>query len=159
MRREFLEVPLFRKVAGLGGELVDLHLLESSTLGEASTQFIGKNRQVTKIGWTPDEGGTVWLDGIGSGQNYKPGTSGFQGVSEEVWNFHIGGYQVCEKWLKDRSAKKGQPGRILSDEDIAHYHKIIIALTETIRLMAEIDEVIETHGGWPGAFESSTDAK
>ena len=35
--------------------------------------------------------------------------------------------------------------------DIAHYHKIVISLTETIRLMAEIDQVIE-HGGCPGAF-------
>ena len=63
-----------------------------------------------------------------------------------MWNFHIGGYQVCAKWLKDRK------GRTLTEEDIAHYHKIVIALSETIRLMAEIDEVIATHGGWPGAF-------
>lgn len=67
-------------------------------------------------------------------------------MSEEVWSFHIGGYQVCEKWLKDRK------GRTLSDDDIAHYQKIIVALAETIRLMQEIDEVIEQHGGWPGAF-------
>ena len=38
--------------------------------------------------------------------------------------------------------------------DIAHYRKIVISLTETIRLMAEIDQVIETHGGWPGAFQT-----
>ncbi len=70
----------------------------------------------------------------------------FEGVPENVWNFHIGGYQVCEKWLKDRR------GRVLSEEDIAHYQKIVVALKETIRLMAEIDKVIEAHGGWPGAF-------
>jgi hypothetical protein len=69
-------------------------------------------------------------------------------VPEAVWNFHIGGYQVCEKWLKDRK------GRTLTDEDIAHYHKIVLSLSETIRLMAEIDQVIETHGGWPGAFQT-----
>jgi hypothetical protein len=67
-------------------------------------------------------------------------------VPEAVWNFHIGGYQVCEKWLKDRK------GRTLTADDIAHYHKIVIALHETIRLMGEIDAVIEAHGGWPGAF-------
>ena len=67
-------------------------------------------------------------------------------MPEQVWNFHIGGYQVCEKWLKDRK------GRTLSAEDITHYHKIVVALSETIRLMAEIDQVIEAHGGWPGAF-------
>jgi hypothetical protein len=49
-------------------------------------------------------------------------------------------------WLKDRK------GRTLSKDDIDHYQKIVVALAETIRLMKEIDEVIEQHGGWPGAF-------
>jgi hypothetical protein len=73
-------------------------------------------------------------------------TRGFSGVSEAVWNFQIGGYQVCEKWLKDRK------GRILSKDDIAHYQKMIEALSETIQLMVEIDHAIEKHGGWPLAF-------
>jgi hypothetical protein len=70
-------------------------------------------------------------------------------VPEEVWNFHIGGYQVCHKWLYDRSGSGGEPGRTLSEEDIVHYQHIVVALNGTIRLMAEIDEVIEEHGGWP----------
>ena len=64
----------------------------------------------------------------------------FEGVPEEVWEFHIGGYQVLEKWLKDRR------GRTLSYDDIRHYQRIVVALRETIRLMDEIDEVIPT---WP----------
>jgi predicted helicase len=157
---------LFRELSRQGGELVALHLLEfqmvgrggpaapsvsaeESRTGEAArpylqlTEFTGSSTLVTKPGWI---GGTVWLDSGGKKAATTPGTSGFHGVSEQVWNFHIGGYQICEKWLKDRK------GRTLTDEDIAHYHKIVIALTETIRLMTEIDEVIETHGGWPGAF-------
>ena len=43
--------------------------------------------------------------------------------------------------------------RSLSDQDIVHNHSIVISLNETIRLMKEIDDVIEAHGGWPGAFE------
>lgn len=82
----------------------------------------------------------------GVSQGIDIATGCFRGVRENVWNFHIGGYQVCEKWLKDRK------GRTLSKDDIAHYHKIVVALIETIRLMAEIDRVIEKHGGWPGAF-------
>lgn len=77
-------------------------------------------------------------------------SSSFEGVPEEVWKFHIGGYQVCHKWLKDRK------GRSLSDEDILHYCKIVTALNETIRLMRQIDEVINDHGGWPGAFASAS---
>ena len=70
-------------------------------------------------------------------------------MPEEVWDFYLGGYQICHKWLKDRN------GRTLSDEDVAHYQKIVVALNETIRIMAEIDEVIGKHGGWPGAFQAS----
>lgn len=130
---------LFRALAALGGDLVALHLMESPALENFITEYLGGDApEVEKVTWSDD---TVWLD--------KAGTTGFRGVPEDVWNFHIGGYQVCHKWLKDRK------GRTLSDEDIAHYQKIVVALSETIRIMAEIDEVIEAHGGWPGAFATS----
>ena len=130
---------LFRALARLGGELTALHLLESPKLDKSITEFTGgRNPEVEKISWSRN---AVWVD--------KAQTTGFQGVREDVWNFHIGGYQVCEKWLKDRK------GRKLSKEDIAHYQKIVVALSETIRLMKEIDEVIVKHGGWPGAFQTS----
>jgi len=57
----------------------------------------------------------------------------FGGVPPEVWRFHVGGYQVCHKWLKDRK------GRQLTFDDIQHYQRIVVALRETIRLMAAID--------------------
>jgi len=63
-----------------------------------------------------------------------------EGVPKNVWEFHISGYQVCEKWLKDRK------GRMLSWEDIQHYQKIVVALKETLHLMAEIDALIPS---WP----------
>jgi predicted helicase len=130
---------LFRELARLGGELVALHLLKSSKLDETITEFIGgRNPEVEKVSWSKD---TVWID--------RALANGFKGVREHVWKFHIGGYQVCEKWLKDRK------GRALSNDDIAHYQKIVVALAETIRLMKEIDDVIEAHGGWPGAFLKS----
>ena len=136
---------LFRALAGLGGELVALHLMESPKLDKHITKWHGgKNPQVEKVTYSDK---TVWIDGGGTSKAPKPGTSGFRGVPESVWNFHIGGYQVCEKWLKDRK------GRTLSADDITHYHRIVVALSETIRLMAEIDKVIVKHGGWPGAFQ------
>ena len=55
----------------------------------------------------------------------------FEGVEPEVWDVHIGGYQVCEKWLKDRR------GRELSYDDLKHYRQVVVALRETIRLMGE----------------------
>ncbi len=66
----------------------------------------------------------------------------FEGIQPNIWEFHIGGYQVCEKWLKDRR------GRELSYNDINRYQKLVVAFGETIRLMKEVDEVIAAHGGW-----------
>ncbi|MBT6717672.1 MAG: N-6 DNA methylase [Nitrospina sp.] len=136
---------LFLALAKHGGDLVSLHLMESSKIKELITTTIGSGKfQVEKFSFSDE---IVWLD------NEK--TSGFKGVPEEVWEFHIGGYQVCKKWLKDRQGRGGQnprSGRILSKEDIDHYQKIIVAISETIRIMGEIDEVIEEHGGWPSAF-------
>lgn len=58
-------------------------------------------------------------------------------------NSHIGGYQVCQKRPKDRK------GRALSYDDLSHYRRVVAALAETIQLMADIDETIDAHGGWP----------
>ena len=151
LRIDFPRIPepairdLFHDLSHCGKELIALHLLESSTLDKPITIYTGPaNCKVEKVSYSDE---TVWLD--------KAQTYGFSGVHEEAWNFQIGGYQVCEKWLKDRQAKGGnnaRVGRVLTDEDITHYQKIIVALSETIRLMDEIDETIEAHGGWLGAF-------
>lgn len=126
---------LFRALARLGSELVALHLMESPALDRYITTWIGVGQyQVEKVNYADQ---TVWLD--------KAKTYGFKGVPENVWNFHIGGYQVCEKWLADRK----KAGRKLSAEDIEHYHRIVVAINETIKIMKQIDEVIDTHDGWP----------
>ena len=67
----------------------------------------------------------------------------FEGVLPLLWEFRIGGYQVCEKWLKDRK------GRTLTHDDIEHYQRIVSALSETRTLMAQIDSLIHIHGGRP----------
>ena len=63
----------------------------------------------------------------------------FEGVPPEVLHFHVGGYQVCHKWLKDRK------GRQLSYDDLTHYQRIVAALAETLRIQSEIDNAI---GEW-----------
>jgi len=68
------------------------------------------------------------------------------GAGPAVWTFHVGGYQVLNKWLKDRK------GRVLSGEGIRHDCRVAMAPQGTIRLVAETAEIIEAHGGWPGAF-------
>ena len=137
---------LFLELARLGEKLIALHLLESTILAKPHTECIGRERTVSKVGWTVDNGGTVWIDGKGTAKSFQRGTSGFVPVPEEVWNFRVGGYQVCHKWLQDRK------GRTLSRDDIIHYRKIVSVLAETMHQMENIDGVIERHGGWPDAF-------
>jgi predicted helicase len=121
---------LFRALAAKGAELVALHLLESPKLHNFITEFPQKGDNVVEKVQYTDEDKHVWINKC----QY------FGGVPKEVLEFHIGGYQVCEKWLKDRK------GRKLSYDDIQHYQKIVVALNNTIRLMAEIDAMIPS---WP----------
>ncbi|MBB5035573.1 hypothetical protein HNQ65_005186 [Prosthecobacter vanneervenii] len=141
---------LMRELARLGSTLVALHSLESPMIDNFLTEFIGNSREVTNVEYSDN---TVWINAAGARGGTIGGPSGFHGVSEPVWNFNIGGYQICDKWLKYRK------GRTLTKSDIVHYQRIVVALSETIRLMQEIDEVIEAHGGWPGAFSTTGTVK
>src|SRR6266487_3638370 len=125
---------LFRQLCKLGERLVELHLMEQFGTVLPTYPEEGNNK-VEKIEYreVKDQPGRVYINK----------TQYFEGVSSEVWSFHIGGYQVCHKWLKDRKE------RILSYEDIKHYQRIVAALAETILLMDQIDEAIEDQGGWP----------
>ena len=141
-------VDLFRMLVALGNDLVALHLLESdfpaaswnnsmstgkNPLKEESTNFTGESRTQIAAGYPKFEHDKVYVNP----SHY------FSGVPEQVWEYRVGKYQVCDKWLKDRR------GRSLTSEDILHYKQIVIALRETLRLRTKIDEVIELHGGWP----------
>jgi len=126
------DVALFRSLAALGAELVGLHLLEKVPPPIAHYPKAGSD-VVEKVRYTPPEG-----DAGGRVRINK--TQYFDGVAPEVWKFHVGGYQVAEKWLKDRK------GRKLSYDEINRYRDIITALGETIRIMADIDRAIPK---WP----------
>ena len=127
---------LFRELSNLGEQLVGLHLMEK--FGKATPNYPEQgNNVVEKVDYL------VPRDQPEQGRVYINKTQYFDGIPSEVWEFHVGGYQVCHIWLKDRK------GRVLTFDDIKHYQRIVAALAETITLMANIDEVIEEHGGWP----------
>jgi len=172
------DVELFRQLVMRGVDLVALHLLEDnyegaywnrhnepSPLTQPITQFVrGKNDaqvgSMSKSRAYDEKQKRIWLDT----SNRKDG-SYFQ-FSDDInaeealatWEFHIGGYQVLHKWLYDRRAKGSEAGRVLTDEDIEHYQRVVVALYETRRLMDEIDEVIDEHGGFPLRGSSPEDA-
>ncbi len=113
----------FWELVKLGGELRQIHLLESPAAGKYITQYlVDGGNVVDKL---------VYKDG----NVFINATQYFAHVPAVAWNFYIGGYQPAQKWLKDRK------GRELNFEDILHYQKIIVALSETNKIMKEVDEV------------------
>ena len=119
---------LFAALVAQGKRLVNLHLMRAPGQVGSAPRFEGPGENVVeRVRYVEPR---VYINA----KQY------FEGVEPEVWEFHIGGYQVCDKWLKDRK------GRALSWEDITHYQGIVLALRETRALMQEIDEVIPS---WP----------
>jgi predicted helicase len=128
-------IALFRALAGIGGELVDLHARGKGEPRGLSYPIKADN-VVETVRYQPPLGkdpGRVWINDC----QY------FEGVPEAAWNFPIGGYLPAQRWLRDRV------GRALAFDDQAEYQRIIWALIQTRRLMGEIDACIEEHGGWP----------
>ena len=141
---------LFADMCALGAELVSLHLLESPTVHDFMTRYpIPGNNRVEK-GYprfvAPGEREPGATSALRPGRVYVNKEQYFEGVPPEVWDFHIGGYQVCNKWLKDRRS------RALSYNERLHYQKVIIALAHTLRIMDDIDDAVDSCGGWPDAF-------
>lgn len=116
----------FWQLVEKGKELRELHLLESPKVSKYITSYPSDGNNVIEAKYPRFENGRVYINE----EQY------FDGVPQIAWEFYIGGYQPAQKWLKDRR------GRELNFDDILHYQKVIVALTETARIMKEIDEEI-----------------
>jgi len=131
LKTDFPRVPftkdykLFKKLSEKGEELVELHLLKSKKLAKPIAKCEGPGElRVVKVTYD-EKNGRV---------NINPDEY-FVGVPRKVWEYHIGGYQVAEKWLKDRK------GRVLSSEDITHYARVVTAIAETISVQQDLDDL------------------
>ena len=124
----------FLQLVKLGAELRQIHLLEGSIVEQYITAYPqdGNNTITCRIRQKDFE---ITDDKKGFGRVWVNDEQYFDKVPVIAWEFYIGGYQPAQKWLKDRH------GRTLSYEDIMHYQKIIVALTETNRIMKEIDKI------------------
>lgn len=139
---------LFAQLVKLGNELVNLHLLGENPFDKSKTIFNDKS----KWGVTPqtiekpDDFPDWKVNEVRFDENkkrvYVNQYQFFEGVEKNVWEFMVGGYQVCDKWLKDR--KKAE--RQLSLDDLIQYIKVTVSLRETVRIMGEIDKAIPS---WP----------
>jgi predicted helicase len=134
--REFLQTDFPRidfgrdisEISKLGKELADLHLLKHQIfktpknwnlkkVGENLTINLGKKSEICK-----------------DGKIHLNSETYIETVSDEVWNFQIGGYQVLDKWLSDRKDET------LESRELLHYLKMIVSIRETIKIMKKIDE-------------------
>ncbi len=135
LKRDFPRIPLitnpavFTNLTQIGVELIKIHLLQIDfdIKSIIETNIVVGDRIQKGFPKFRDE--YVFL----SPEKW------YHGISQEVWKYHIGKYQVCYKWLKDR---ENQP---LSEQDIAQYQRILYALKASIPLTRAIDEVLESN--------------
>jgi hypothetical protein len=134
LRMDFPRVPftadagLFQKLAALGARLTALHLLKSPELDPPACRFEGQGDSRS------DKGKKAGLRHEPAEQRvYINAIQYFAPVPEAVWTYRVGGYQVCEKWLKDRQERQ------LDVDDIRTYCRIVTSLKLTLGIQQEID--------------------
>ncbi len=118
---------LFREMSAFGKELADLHLMKSLLLSNPIARYQGSstNDRIEKIIYKEDEQ-----------RIYINKDKYFEGVSPHVWNYHIGGYQVLRKYLKDRKGR--------NMDNAPYYCRIVTALSKTIEIQEQIDKIYPT---------------
>jgi hypothetical protein len=158
---------LFRRLCECGARLVSLHTMSEPGAEMVSFDVPGDNL-VAQVVYVPPKAAVIEkakpraarqaelsaqlpdaraerpsLPAGATGRVYISPRQYFEGILPVTWKFRVGGYQVCEKWLKDRK------DRALDHDDIECYQRIVGALSETRTLMAQIDSLISDHGNWP----------
>lgn len=136
LRMDFPRVPLppnvetLKNMAALGEVLTSAHLLKPTAQDKLPTiKLSAGDNEVVRVRHEKDRAC------INAEQWFTP-------VAEEVWDYVLGGYQVCEKWLQDRN------GRTLSDDDAQEYRRIIWSVSKTIETVSRIDKVVAAAPGW-----------
>lgn len=114
----------FLKLSDLGQKLINLHLMKAET----DSEILGKFKDINHKNYT--------IEKSAFDKNAKAvfvnESLNFQGVSEEIWDYKIGGYQVLDKYLKSHKDE---------NIDYVHFNKIIKILQETIKLENELLEI------------------
>lgn len=143
----FADKKVFQELVILGKEFVYLHLLGETPFGNENGIFDKPSDWHIKVGGEQVDKERDWhVDEVKySGNEHRVYINEHQYIEKveaAVWEFYIGGYQVCEKWLKDRQ----KLDRALTSQELKHYLKIIVGIRETIRLMEQVDKVLPE---WP----------
>jgi type I restriction-modification system DNA methylase subunit len=162
LRTDFPRIPfpkdskLFTEISKLGVNLVSLHLLDASypKCSNHIKDVLEKSFLELKV----SNSNTFVSPGhpkFSKGRIYLNKNCYIDSVREDIWNYRIGGYQICHKWLKDRKSI-GQDGSMLTEVCLDQYRKVLTAISESIKSSETIDTLIVKFGGWPNAFRPNS---
>jgi len=114
---------IFWELVKHGKKLRNLHLLNDPIVNKPINTFpIAGSNLVTKYYFKEDK-------------IYINDEQFFGNVTENVWNFYIGGYQPLQKYLKERK------NRILTNEESDCFEQMIVSISETISTMDKIENL------------------
>lgn len=128
-----IKCKIYKKKKFHAKALIRLHLLKSDILNTSIFKFKGIGDNILSRPKYDGKEERIYINL----------TQYFENVTKEIWEYRIGGYTVCNKWLK------GYKGRELKENEILHFENVIKSINETLKLTIEIDKVIEEYGGWP----------
>ena len=106
----------FWRLCEQGGQLRQLHLMQSTAIGGTSYPLKGEGDCC--IDQPKLQKNQIWIN-----KNQY-----LDEVPDGVWDFYIGGYQPAQKWLKDRK------GQTLSFNQVKHYQSILKILARTAEI-------------------------
>ena len=134
LRTDFPRIPfttnreLFAELANFGARLAGLYLLKSPELDPPTCRFEGQGD--ARVAKTKAQGFRYDAD---EQRLYVNRTQYFGPVPREIYEYRIGGYQVCQKWLKDRKERR------LGLDDIRTYCRMVTAIGHTLTIQQQID--------------------
>lgn len=140
---------LVLELSEVGERIAKAHMLEVEPPNEQFAKFIdGGDRLVKRVG---EKGQSLYAMKGGVGSLRLNDCSQFEGIPLQAWELRVGGYQPCHKWMNDRKKDRYS----LSDEDLGIYRRLVAGCHEIALCGPVIDGILEKHGGWIEAFETT----
>ena len=112
----FVSEELYKEYVATGERLRKLHLMQIKQPAEIVLE--PETADDMEIGAIKYKNGVLWIN-----TNKR-----ITGITQVVWEYQIGGYQVLDKWFKEHK------GEVFTIEYFTHIQNVVGLLSETIRL-------------------------
>ena len=149
LKKDYPRIPfpnnrdILLKMAKLGKELVDLHLLKSENIRFTDCPYNETaNAESRKLENFCYDSNTERIYFKKPGKTQKENIFWIGGITEEIWNFKIGGMQQIKQWLSKRkyiSLETPKKNRIYhevrhNEDELNYLRKMVSAIKKTLRL-------------------------